>query len=95
MQSLYQFRWTATRRDLRYLKRALGKILYYHPSSHLDIVRHSGAHWAGYPIDRHFTTGCCTFIGGNLMHGDVKNKMLLLDPVLRLRIEPFLTQLVN
>jgi len=88
MQSLYQLHRTTACRILRYLKRAPGKGLYYHPSSQLDIVRYSDDDWVGGPINCCSTNGYCTFVGDNLMTDDVKNKMLLLDPVLRLSIKP-------
>jgi len=52
---------------LWYLKGASGKGLYYHLSSHLNIVGYSDADWAGDPIDRRSTIGYCTFVGGNLV----------------------------
>jgi len=56
MKSLYQLHWTVDCRILRYLKEAPCKGLYYHPSSHLDIVGYFDVDWADDPIDRHFTT---------------------------------------
>jgi len=41
--------------------------LYYHLSSHLDIVRYSDTDWVGDPIDRRFTTGYYIFIAENLV----------------------------
>ena len=49
-------------------------------------MRHD-ADWAGDPIDRYSTTGYCTFVRGNLVTWRSKNKILLLDPVLRMSIE--------
>jgi len=51
-----------------YLKETLdNKRLYYCPSSHLDIVGYWDADWVGDPIDRHSTTGYCTFVRDNLV----------------------------
>jgi len=61
--SLYQLYYTAACRILRYLKGAISKRLYYHPSSQLDIVRYSAIDWAGNPIDHHSATGYCAFVG--------------------------------
>ena len=86
MQSPHQLHWTAACCVLRYLKGPPSKWLYY-CSSHLDIVRYFDDDWASDPINRHSITSYCTYIGGNLVTGDVKNKMLLYS-VLRLSIEP-------
>jgi len=40
---------------LWYVKEALGKVSYYHPSSHLDIVGYSNTDWVDDPIDRRST----------------------------------------
>jgi len=79
---------------LRYLKGTPGKELYYRHSSHLDIVGYYDVDWAGDPINRHYTTSYRTFVGGNLGTWRLKNKMILLDPMLNLSIESWLTQLV-
>jgi len=67
MQSLHQLHWTVVCCVLRYIKGTPGKGLYYHPSSHLDIVGYSDADWAGDLIDSHSITGYYTFVGGNLV----------------------------
>ena len=62
-----QLHWTVAYYILRYLKWALRKRLYYHHSSHLNIVRYSDANWVGDPIDHPSITDHITFIRGNLV----------------------------
>ena len=50
-------------------------------------VRYSDVDWDDDLIDRHSISGYCTFVGGNLVIWYVKNKILLLNPVLRWCIE--------
>jgi len=76
---------------LWYLIGALSKGLYYRPSSHLGIMRYSDADSAG----DHCITGCCTFIIGNMVTWRLKNKILLLDSVLKLSIKSWLIHIVN
>ena len=66
-QISYQLHWIVACCIISFLNRVLSKGLYYRPFSHLDIVGYSDADWAGDPIDRHFTTVYCIFIGSNLV----------------------------
>ncbi|XP_031473928.1 uncharacterized mitochondrial protein AtMg00810-like [Nymphaea colorata] len=57
----------AAHRILRYLKRCPGKGILMKRDLALDVVGYTDADWAGDPNDRRFTSGFCTFVGGNLV----------------------------
>ncbi|XP_073119837.1 secreted RxLR effector protein 161-like [Henckelia pumila] len=57
----------AAYRVLRYLKRTPGKGLFFRKASNRGITVYRDADWAGSPIDRHSTSGYCTFVWGNLV----------------------------
>lgn len=52
----------ATNRMLRYLKGIL-----YQKNGHHRVMAYTNADWAGSILDRRFTSGYCTFVGGNLV----------------------------
>jgi len=54
-------------RILRYLKSSLGKGLLFSPHDHLKIEAYTHANWAGSITIRRYTSGYCTFVGGNLV----------------------------
>lgn len=49
----------------KYLKSTPGKGMLFEPHSHLDVERYTDSYWAGPLDDRRFTSGYCTFVGGN------------------------------
>jgi len=59
--------WEVISCILRYLKGAPGKGLLYKPSQKLTVEGFSHADWAGSRSDWRFTSGYCTFVGGNLV----------------------------
>lgn len=69
-----QLHWDAASRVLQYLSGAPGKGLLHWPSSHLNVVRYSDADWARDPLYHHSISGCCTFVGGNLVTCAVRSK---------------------
>ncbi|BBG92858.1 BURP domain-containing protein [Prunus dulcis] len=52
---------------LRYLKSTLEKGLMFSKNGDLEVVGHTDADWAGSIIDRRYTSGYFTFVGGNLV----------------------------
>ncbi|XP_020236694.1 uncharacterized protein LOC109816204 [Cajanus cajan] len=55
------------RRILRYVKVTINVGLHFTSNTTLDLFAFSDADWAGCPTTRRFTTGYCTFLGGNLI----------------------------
>ena len=51
----------------KYVKGAPRKGLIDEDKGYIDIVGNSNVDWAGFPADRHSTSGYCIFIGGNLI----------------------------
>ena len=51
---------------LCYIKGTLGQGVLYE-ICHTQIIGYYDLDWAGSPVDRHFISGCCVFIGGNLI----------------------------
>lgn len=56
--------WSAVKRILRYLKNTHNHGLFYEPSS-LSLHAYSDADCAGYPDDRHSTSGYCIYVVTN------------------------------
>lgn len=52
---------------LRYLKGCSGKGLLYKNSGHCRVEAYTNADWADSVTDHMFTSGYCTFFGGNLV----------------------------
>lgn len=52
---------------LRYLKSVPGKGILFYNYGHLRLEAFTDADWAGSVDDRTPTSGCCTFVGGNLV----------------------------
>ncbi|RVW74011.1 putative mitochondrial protein [Vitis vinifera] len=59
--------WDAIIRILRYIKSTPGQGVLYENRCHTQVVGYTDADWAGSPTDRRSTSGCCVFIGGNLI----------------------------
>ncbi|KAL5808251.1 hypothetical protein ACOSQ3_028942 [Xanthoceras sorbifolium] len=59
--------WKACKRILRYLKRSAGLGLLFRPAPQLFVEAFTDADWASYPDDRRSTSGCCVFLGPNLI----------------------------
>lgn len=57
----------AAYRIVGYLKKSHGQGLLYRKRDDLQVEAFTDADWAGYVDDRRFTSGYCTFIGGNLV----------------------------
>ena len=64
MQQPREVYWTAA---LAYIKCSPEKGLLYKKHEHVRIFGYSNLRYAGDKGDRKFTTGYCTFIGGNLV----------------------------
>lgn len=88
--------WDAVLRILKYLKGSPGRGLLYKDHGHLCIEGYADADWASSPLGRRFTTGYCTFVGGNLVTWkSKKTKQQLRDPVLKQNIELCPIRFVN
>ena len=59
--------WLAVIRFLAYIKSCSEKRLVYKKHRHVHITGYSDSGYAGDREDRKFTTGYCTFVGGNLV----------------------------
>ncbi|XP_004301569.1 PREDICTED: uncharacterized mitochondrial protein AtMg00810-like [Fragaria vesca subsp. vesca] len=55
------------KRILRYLKGTVSRGIVMRNNDDFKMEGYSDSDWAGNVIDRKFTTGYCTFIGGNLV----------------------------
>ena len=67
LQSPCDSHWDVAVRILRYVKGIPGQGVLYDNRCHTQIVGYSDADWVSSPTDRHFTSGYCVFIGGNLI----------------------------
>lgn len=59
--------WSACKRDLRYLKGSQHFGLHFKPSTRMNLECFSNADWASSVDDRRSTSGCCVYLGGNLI----------------------------
>jgi hypothetical protein len=48
--------------------------LLYHKGSHFDLLRYSGADYAGCNVDRKSTSGTCQFLGRSLVSWSLKKQ---------------------
>ncbi|KAG6397645.1 hypothetical protein SASPL_143815 [Salvia splendens] len=62
-----QVHWDAAIRILQYVKKYPGNGLLFKKNGHLKIEGYSDADYAGSKSDRNSTSGCCTYLGGNLV----------------------------
>ncbi|RVX05015.1 putative mitochondrial protein [Vitis vinifera] len=67
LQSPCDSHWDAVIRILRYIKSTPDQGVLYENRGHTQVVGYTNADWAGSPTDRRSTSGCCVFIGGNLI----------------------------
>nr|KYP61339.1 hypothetical protein KK1_015826 [Cajanus cajan] len=67
MQAPYIDHWNVVTRILRYIKKDPRQGLLYEDKGNTQISCYCHADWAGSPINRHFTTRYCVFIGGNII----------------------------
>jgi hypothetical protein len=64
-------------RILWYLKSAPGKGLLFSQHGHLRIEGYTDVYWVGLLDDRRSTSGCCTFVEGNLVTWRSKNQSVV------------------
>ncbi|GJU65412.1 putative reverse transcriptase domain-containing protein [Tanacetum coccineum] len=69
--------FSALKRILRYVQGTLDYGLQLFSSSTTDLVAYSDADWAGCPTTRRSTSGCCVFLGNNLLSWSSKRKPTL------------------
>ncbi|GKE18686.1 ribonuclease H-like domain-containing protein [Tanacetum coccineum] len=69
--------FSALKRILRYVQGTLDYGLQLFSSSTTDLVAYSDADWAGCPTTRRSTSGCCVFLGNNLLSWSSKCKPAL------------------
>lgn len=67
MQDSREPHWTAIKRILRYLKDTIEYTFCIHKLSSHQLIAFSDSDWAGCPDDRKSTSGCCVFLGKNLI----------------------------
>ncbi|KAL5765253.1 hypothetical protein ACOSQ2_017847 [Xanthoceras sorbifolium] len=60
--------WQACKHILRYLKGTSGLGLVFRPAASLHLEAFADADWASCVDDRHSTSGCCVFLGPNLIN---------------------------
>jgi hypothetical protein len=70
----------AVYRILRYFKSSPGKGLLFSRHDHLKIEACTDGDWAGSIMDRWYTTGYCTFVGGNLVTWHSKKQLVVTRP---------------
>lgn len=62
-----QYRWTAYKRVLIYLKNIANMGLKFKNFEYFDLVAYADANWAGDPDDRRSISGYCVFLGDNFI----------------------------
>ncbi|XP_050378264.1 uncharacterized mitochondrial protein AtMg00810-like [Argentina anserina] len=67
MHSPHSYHLQLVKRILRYLKGSMTKGIFMKKHSHFKHEGYTDLDWAGNVLDRKFTTGFCTFVGGNLV----------------------------
>ena len=76
-------------RILRYLKSTPGRGVLVKRNGSLTLEAYTDADWAGSVIDRRFTSGYYTFLGGNLVTWRSKKQPVVAGPVLKQNSEPW------
>ncbi|KAL5764857.1 hypothetical protein ACOSQ2_017451 [Xanthoceras sorbifolium] len=69
--------WQACKRVLRYLKGTTSYGLLFKPSSSLQLEAFCDADWASSIDDRKSTSGCCVYLGGNLITWSSKKQTVV------------------
>nr|GFA21490.1 ribonuclease H-like domain-containing protein [Tanacetum cinerariifolium] len=69
--------FTALKRIIRYVRGTLDYGLQLHVSSTTQLSAYTDADWAGCPVTRRSTSGCCVFLGDNLLSWYVKRQVTL------------------
>ncbi|KAL5862194.1 hypothetical protein ACOSQ4_003490 [Xanthoceras sorbifolium] len=69
--------WLACKRVLRYLKGTATYGLMFTPLSSFQLAVFCDADWASSIDDRKSTSGCCVFLGGNLISWSSKNQTVV------------------
>ena len=67
LQSPCDSHWDAVIRIIRYIKSTPGQGVLYENRGHTQVIGYTDADWVDSPTDRRSTSGCCVFIGGNLI----------------------------
>ncbi|XP_058774342.1 uncharacterized mitochondrial protein AtMg00810-like [Vicia villosa] len=67
MTSPYEEHLESVYKILRYLKGKPGKGLHFKKTSERNVSIFTDADWAGSVTDRRSTSGCCTYVWGNLV----------------------------
>ncbi|GKA91067.1 ribonuclease H-like domain-containing protein [Tanacetum coccineum] len=69
--------FTALKRILRYVRGTLDHGLQLHVSSTSQLTAFTDADWAGFPVTCRSTSGCCVFLGDNLLSWFAKRHVTL------------------
>uniref|UniRef100_A0A2N9FE13 Reverse transcriptase Ty1/copia-type domain-containing protein n=1 Tax=Fagus sylvatica TaxID=28930 RepID=A0A2N9FE13_FAGSY len=77
MHSPNEVHMDAIHRILKYLKSAPGKGFMFSKHGHLEVEGYTDADWAGSITDRKSTSGCFTFVGGNIVTWRSKKQIVV------------------
>lgn len=73
----------AVMRIIRYLKRTVGRGIWFRNHGHLDIQVYTDADWAGNLVDRRSISGYFALLGGNLVTWKSKKQKVVALSVLK------------
>ncbi|GAB2270388.1 N-alpha-acetyltransferase 16, NatA auxiliary subunit [Dionaea muscipula] len=81
--------WEAALHILKYIKGHPSRGLLYSDHGHCHIDGFSDVDWAGFPFDRRSTSGCCVFVGENLVSWKSKKQSVVAQSSAELEYRAF------